>query len=115
MKEKVHYLATLLQHRDRHLAPGATVLAPSQMAAAFKDAELAFMAEDRMRTAMAVAALAVADGTWSRDKYNRYARSCFKASLMHRVGGELWAKIFLALGKVDKQVVTIANEYFEDL
>ena len=51
---------------------------------------------------------------WSKDKYERYRDSCFKAALQARVGGDIWAKLFLVCGTVNQHMVDLVNANFED-
>ena len=66
-----------------------------------------------MKQAIEVAEDLVHRKQWTRDRFNRYKASCFKASLAHRVGGDLWAKLFMVCGFVDRRHVFHVNTHVE--
>ena len=56
----------------------------------------------------------VSEGKWSKDKYDRWRMSRFRAASQARVGDELWAKLFLVVGRVTQNLVDLVNANFED-
>ena len=67
-----------------------------------------------MEQASARAWALVEHKVWSKDKYDRWASACFRSALQHRVGDELWAKLFLVVGKVNAYMVALVNENFAE-
>ena len=70
--------------------------------------------ETRMREALQVAWALVQKRTWTKDKYERYTSSCFRAALQARAGDEMWAKLFLVCGKVDRRMVYWCNMHTQE-
>ena len=52
----------------------------------------------------------VEEGMWAKGKYDRWISACFRPALQHRVGDELWAKLFLVVGKVNAYMVALVSQ-----
>ncbi len=66
-----------------------------------------------MQEALQTGHALVRRGEKSMDWLHRYTQSCFRAILQQRVGGDLWAKVFLTCGRVTSLHVWVANEEIE--
>ena len=67
-----------------------------------------------MWEAKKVAWVLVENRTWWKDKYERWITSCFRAALQARAGDEMWAKLFLVCGKVDRRMVYWCNRHTQE-